>query len=306
MLQSEQKKILLPGDQFKIGYLEFRLERYNSSVIMNAKGNNGSDDRYKIIQDLGIDEYVKSSFFAVYDGHGGFNCSNYLKDNFHKVLKVNLSDRFDGIKNTKNIAKTVKNIFEDTCYLVDNNFVQEFEAKSKNWGSTAVCVLILGDRIYCANVGDARAIISCDGHAKELSWDHNLAREDEKRRIEENNGMEVGRVHGKLSVTRAFGDSNYKIQNEFNCLDYKTVLVTPEVREHIIDPFKDEFIVLASDGLYDELESQQVVDFVRNRYEYSPEDICQELLDEVLVIREKEDDITIIVVKLLRKLNYNE
>lgn len=59
MLQSEQKKILLPGDQFKIGYLEFRLERYNSSVIMNAKGNNGSDDRYKIIQDLGIDEYVK-------------------------------------------------------------------------------------------------------------------------------------------------------------------------------------------------------------------------------------------------------
>lgn len=71
-------------------------------------------------------------FLAVYDGHGGLNCSNYLKDNFHKVLKANLSDRFDGIKNTKNIAKSVKNIFEDTCYLVDNNFVQEFEAKSKN------------------------------------------------------------------------------------------------------------------------------------------------------------------------------
>lgn len=50
-------------------------------------------------------------------------------------------------------------------------------------------------------------------------------------------------------------------------------MVTPEVREHFIDPFSDEFIVVASDGLYDELESQQVVEFIRARYEYTPEDI---------------------------------
>lgn len=77
-------------------------------------------------------------------------------------------------------------------------------------------MLIIGDRIYCANVGDARAIISIDGKPKELSWDHNLAREDEKSRIEENGGIEVGRVHGKLSITRAFGDSAFKSQNTFN------------------------------------------------------------------------------------------
>eukprot|EP00343_Euplotes_focardii_P004854 CAMPEP_0205808610 /NCGR_PEP_ID=MMETSP0205-20121125/12609_1 /ASSEMBLY_ACC=CAM_ASM_000278 /TAXON_ID=36767 /ORGANISM="Euplotes focardii, Strain TN1" /LENGTH=128 /DNA_ID=CAMNT_0053084551 /DNA_START=513 /DNA_END=894 /DNA_ORIENTATION=+ len=113
---------------------------------------------------------------------------------------------------------------------------------------------------------------------KELTWDHNLAREEEKRRVEENGGIEVGRVHGKLSITRAFGDSHYKIQNEFNCLDYKTVLVTPEVREHVINPFTDEFIVVASDGLFDELQSDQVVSFVRERYdEMSPENICDEL-----------------------------
>ncbi|CAI2359686.1 unnamed protein product [Moneuplotes crassus] len=306
MLEKDQKHILVPGDQFKVGHLEFRLERYNTSVIQHAKGSHGSDDTYTIIQDMKIDQYIKCSFFAVYDGHGGSFCAKYLKENFHKVLKEKLTDRFDGIKNSKNIAKSIKNIFEDTCYHVDNEFIRKYEAKSKNCGSTAACVLIIGDRIYCANVGDARAIMSIDGKPLELSWDHNLAREDEKRRIEESGGLEVGRVHGKLSITRAFGDSAFKSQNTFNCLDYNTVLVTPEVREHLMDPFTDEFIVVASDGLYDELESQQVVDFVREKYKYTPEDICHELLDEVLNIREKEDDITIIIVKLQRHLSYLE
>jgi hypothetical protein len=71
MLHPQEKYILTPGDQFKIGDLEFRLERYNTAVIEYAKRDNDSEDRYKIIQDMGIDNYVKCSFFAVYDGHKG-------------------------------------------------------------------------------------------------------------------------------------------------------------------------------------------------------------------------------------------
>jgi hypothetical protein len=71
LLPPQEKYILTPGDQFRIGDLEFRLERYNTAVIEYAKRDNDSEDRYKIIQDMGIDNYVKCSFFAVYDGHKG-------------------------------------------------------------------------------------------------------------------------------------------------------------------------------------------------------------------------------------------
>lgn len=107
-------------------------------------------------------------------------------------------------------------------------------------------------------------------------------------------------------MTRAFGDAKYKFANEFKTLDYKTVLVTPEVREHIIDPFKDEFLVIASDGLYDERQSQEVVDFIRKN---AIDNLCTEnpavllnALMEDLKDREGKDDITIILVMLQRNL----
>ena len=98
MLYSYEKCVLRPGTQLKLGDLEFRLERYNTAVAEKEKSHSGSDDKWKIIQDMGIDEHMKCSYFAVYDGHGGSDCSIYLQNNLHKVLKSNLIDRFDGIK----------------------------------------------------------------------------------------------------------------------------------------------------------------------------------------------------------------
>ena len=112
----------------------------------------------------------------------------------------------------------------------------------------------------------------------------------------------MGRVHGQVLVTRAFGDSSCKITNESKWLEYKTLLITPEVREHIIDPFKDEFIVIASDGLYDTMKSQEIIDFVRERYDNTPELIANELLAEAVENRDAKDDITIILILLQRHL----
>lgn len=61
-------------------------------------------------------------------------------------------------------------------------------------GSTAACVLIVGNRLYAANVGDSRAILCSEGKAIELTWDHNLSRTDEKLRIQAAGGLDVGKV----------------------------------------------------------------------------------------------------------------
>jgi len=43
-------------------------------------------------------------------------------------------------------------------------------------GATMVCVLIIGNRLFCANVGDSRAVLSHNGKALNLSFDHKTTR----------------------------------------------------------------------------------------------------------------------------------
>ena len=65
--------------------------------------------------------------------------------------------------------------------------------------------------MYCVNLGDARAILSSEGKAIDLSVDYKASRKDEQERIKAQGGYIVfGRVLGRLAVTRAFGDFECK------------------------------------------------------------------------------------------------
>mmetsp|Transcript_53828 Transcript_53828/g.73755 ORF Transcript_53828/g.73755 Transcript_53828/m.73755 type:complete len:93 (+) Transcript_53828:517-795(+) len=82
---------------------------------------------------------------------------------------------------------------------------------AKSCGSTAVVVLVLGNKLVCANLGDARAVLSRNGKALDLSVDYKASRKDEQARIKSQGGYIVfGRVLGRLAVTRAFGDFDCK------------------------------------------------------------------------------------------------
>lgn len=50
-------------------------------------------------------------------------------------------------------------------------------------GSTAVVILIIGSQLICINLGDARAVLSRDGRAIDLSVDYKASRKDEQERI---------------------------------------------------------------------------------------------------------------------------
>lgn len=39
-----------------------------------------------------IDREVTVTYYAVFDGHGGPSCANFLKDNLHLELKLCLED----------------------------------------------------------------------------------------------------------------------------------------------------------------------------------------------------------------------
>jgi protein phosphatase PTC1 len=68
-----------------------------------------------------------------------------------------------------------------------------------------------GTTLYCANVGDSRAVLCRNGQAVPLSYDHKPSRPDEKERIQAAGGNVVsGRLFGVLGVSRSFGDSRFK------------------------------------------------------------------------------------------------
>lgn len=137
-----------------------------------------------------------------------------------------------------------------------------------------VTVLILGNTIFCINLGDSRAVLCRGGKAVDLSVDHKANLEREKIRVQQQLGYIFGgRVAGKLAITRAFGDFEMKLSKDVtgNIFFQDFLSVEPEIRQTEIDFEQDEFIVVASDGVFDKLTSQQIVDMAKEELESMPD-----------------------------------
>lgn len=136
---------------------------------------------------------------------------------------------------------------------MDESYHQEMPEISKKCGAAVVSVLIVGNRVFCANVGDSRAVLCRNGKAINLSLDHKTVNPEEAERIRRANGtISCGRVEGRLAITRAFGDFEFKQRVVDGELVRSHIIISdPEVRLIDIDPFIDDFIVIGSDGLFD-------------------------------------------------------
>ncbi|WMV43409.1 hypothetical protein MTR67_036794 [Solanum verrucosum] len=109
---------------------------------------------------------------------------------------------------------------------------------------------------------------------------------------DDSNCIVNGRVKGRLKVTRAFGAGFLK-QPKFNDVlleMFRNVYIgnapyvscTPSLRHHRLCP-GDQFLVLSSDGLYQDLSNEEVVSHVENFMEKFPDgDPAQHLIEELL------------------------
>ncbi|KAJ0763313.1 putative protein-serine/threonine phosphatase [Helianthus annuus] len=123
-------------------------------------------------------------------------------------------------------------------------------------GACCVTALIKEKELFVSNLGDCRAVISKKGKAESLTNDHKASHDDERKRIQDKGGYVelhrgTWRVHGVLAVSRSIGDAHLK--------DW--VLGEPETK---ILPLTDdlEYLILASDGLWDEVGNQEAIDVV--------------------------------------------
>jgi len=200
----------------------------------------------------GNSETMPIHYFAVFDGHGGTKTSRHLSREL--IENVVQTPAFSEGK----LGEAIEVGFAAT----DSHLaLQAKAATGVDDGACACTVWLRGDCLIVANVGDSRAVLSSGGKAVPLSNDHKPNRPDERRRILSHGGfvqtLGVPRVNGVLAVSRAFGDCTLK----------PYITAAPEIAEVELGSVgEDEFVLVASDGLWDVFSNQEAVDFVANMY----------------------------------------
>ncbi|CAN7115239.1 unnamed protein product [Brassica rapa subsp. narinosa] len=214
------------------------------SVYCKRGRREAMEDRFSAVTNLQGDR--KHAIFGVYDGHGGAKAAEFAAKNLDK----NVLEAVAGKNDESEIADAVKRGYLTT----DAAFLNENDVKG---GSCCVTAMFSDGNLVVANAGDCRAVMSVGGVAEALSYDHRPSRDDERTRIETTGGYVdtfrgVWRVEGSLAVSRGIGDAHLK----------KWVIAEPETKTLRIEQ-DHEFLILASDGLWDKVSNQEAVDIAR-------------------------------------------
>lgn len=314
--------------------------KYGASAMQGWRSS--MEDAHSAILD--VDE--NTSFFGVYDGHGGKVVSKFCAKHLHtQVLKSEEYARGDlpqglqssflrmdemmrghrgwrelSILNGDKLTK-INNFFEGLMSpkTSDNKSAPTMrDMDTDDWafeqgshadfagptsGSTAVVAVLKNDRIVVANAGDSRCVLSRRGKAYDLSRDHKPELEDERDRILQAGGfIHAGRVNGSLNLARAIGDVEFK-QNKYLPPQKQIVTAFPDIQiVELTDD--DEFLILACDGVWDVMTSQQVVNFIHEHIEEDKllSSVCERLLNNCLApstaMGEGCDNMTVIIIQL--------
>ena len=250
-------------------------------------------------------------YLSVCDGHGveGHFVSEFIKE----VLPYYMSENLKG-KNILTDTKNVHQIISDIFVMVNNLLVDNESINSLFSGSTCVSVIYTPERLIVPNIGDSRAVLGrYDSNTKtykaiDLSRDHKPTEKDEAKRIIDNDGRiqpftEEGEFVGPqrvwikdeevpgLAMTRSFGDRVAATVG---------VMSEPEIKEFNFEE-GDKFMIIASDGIWEFISSQECVEIVSKYYEKGDLKGCCEYLYEESSkrwLKEEEviDDTTLILV----------
>ena len=257
-----------------------------------------NQDNFFIINEFLGDE--EQFFLGVCDGHGtyGHLVSKYIT----QILPDYLQDISD---------ESIINSFN----LTNKSLITNSKIDCSFSGSTCTTLIINLEKIICANLGDSRAVLAKyeNGtyNAFNLSNDHKPNKSLEMKRILLNGGRiepfydeELHKYLGPervwlknsdipgLAMTRSFGD---------NVAHSVGVISEPEIIKYEFNG-NEKFIVLASDGIWEYIDSDECVNIVKDFYENDMDAIgalnalVKEAFNRWKSMEDSIDDITAIVI----------
>ncbi len=237
----------------------------------NAPSKDTMEDKGKAIDNYNENE--NNSLFILFDGHNGDQVSMYCQNHFDIILKKHLLNKT--LSSKRAITKTFQELDNE---LKEKGFVHV--------GSTGTCLYITEENgkkiLYCGNIGDTRCTLY-NKKVERLTVDHRVDDLREKDRIINNGGFIMnGRVNGQLMLTRVFGDFEFKTFG---------VKCDPSVVRKIFDDkIENQFIILASDGIWDMIDEKDIKEIILELMEKNKDNnnecitkiICDYLVDESL------------------------
>ncbi|KAK1267108.1 putative protein phosphatase 2C 12 [Acorus gramineus] len=238
----------------------------------------------------GMEEGV---FCGVFDGHGryGHTVSKLVRDYLPSLIisqhnAVTDNDYYnhddddndssdDDDENSGSIKKLED--WKDACVnafkAMDKDLKNQIDLDCSCSGSTAVTIIKQGKELIIANLGDSRAVlgtISEEGYlmAVQLTTDLKPNLPQEAERIKKSNGRvfalrDEPNIHRVwlpnenfpgLAMARAFGDLHLKNYG---------VIAVPQISCRSLTS-RDQFLVLATDGVWDVLSNEKVVSIVHS------------------------------------------
>lgn len=220
-----------------------------------------NQDTYVMVNHIKGDE--NRQILGVLDGHGrvGHDVSQFVA----KGIVEYLCDKEEKLKNDKERCL-------HKCFLGVDQDLKAAPIETMASGTTVNIIYVEGKDLYCANCGDSRATLGYKEGGKlkikDMSIDHKPDLPEEKKRIEAANGevaplacwpdgphrvwIKDGNVPG-LAMSRSLGDGvahSVGVSSE------------PEFISHTLDPDKDKYLILCSDGVWEFISSQEAIDMV--------------------------------------------
>ncbi|KAJ4838973.1 hypothetical protein Tsubulata_017377 [Turnera subulata] len=272
------------------------------------KGSRHSmEDAWVVLPDATLEDFpanLRCAHFAIYDGHGGRLAAEYAQKHLHRnVILAGLPRELLDVKVAK---KAILDGFRKT----DESILQESASGGWQDGATAVCVWVLGQKVFIANIGDAKAVLArspaADGlqtHTDEVSplkaivltREHKAIYPHERARVLKAGGTigANGRLQGRLEVSRAFGDRQFKKVGVSSIPDIHSFDLTD--REH--------FIILGCDGLWGVFGPSDAVEFVQKLLKegLTATALSRRLVREAVRERRCKDNCTAIVIVFRQK-----
>lgn len=203
------------------------------------------------------------------------------------------------------MSKIIKTCVYRMFKSLDKEFFDRNLEASKQCGAVATMCILIGNFLYCVNLGDCRSVLCREGRAVNLSVDHKATLPSEVERIKKVGGyVSQGRLFGRLMITRAFGDFELKLKQdmELNFHNVNYVSIDPDVRYMKVNFKEDRFLFLASDGVFDKMSSQEACDFITQELDACPPGkqdlraIGKKLAEHVIHAKRVKDNVTIIIV----------
>ncbi|XP_042416316.1 probable protein phosphatase 2C 33 isoform X2 [Zingiber officinale] len=243
----------------------------SAASLFTQQGTKGTNQDAMIVWE-NFDGRSDTVFCGVFDGHGpnGHMVARKVRD----ILPLNLRANSPSARASDghlHFFKAWKDSFLKAFRVVDKELRLHPEIDCFCSGTTAVALVKQGQELVIGNVGDSRAVLGTRDEnnsliAVQLTRDLKPSLPREAERIRRHRGRvfalknepEVARVwlpnkdSPGLAMARAFGDF---------CLKDFGLISVPEVSYRRVTA-KDEFVVLATDGVWDALSNKDVVSIV--------------------------------------------